>query len=130
MPIQLRNKLLVGSFLALLGGIAGAADSLEKRILQYWHARQLNDIHTVYHMESAALPKGWLTPDKYRLVMGLPVRDVKIVDIRIDGESAEVKLEGKVEVGTLGWASQTLVDQWVQSEGKWYHRSPDNAPAR
>ncbi|MCC6134673.1 MAG: hypothetical protein IT491_04755 [Gammaproteobacteria bacterium] len=117
-------SVLGGIILALTGWTALAAgEVLEQRVRQYWEARQINDILTYYHLESATLPGGKLTPDKYRLAVGLPVRDVKIQNIKVEGDKAEVQLEGKVEVGALGWVPQPLTDVWVLVNGEWYHRT-------
>lgn len=116
-------SVLGGIILALAGWSALADEALEQRVRRYWDARQISDILTYYHLESAALPGGGLTPDKYRLAVGLPVRDVKIQNIKVEGDKAEVQLEGKVEVGALGWVPQTLTDVWILVNGEWYHRT-------
>ena len=117
-------SVLGGIILALTGWTALAAgEVLEQRVRQYWEARQINDILTYYHLESATLPGGKLTPDKYRLAVGLPVRDVKIQNIKVEGDKADVQLVGKVEVGALGWVPQPLTDVWVLVNGEWYHRT-------
>ena len=95
--------------------------ALEQRVTEYWAARQSRDIRTLYDMESAARPGGWLTPDKAGAVSGLPVRNVKIEEIALDGERATVRVNGDVMVGTMGWWKQTLEDAWVFIDGQWYH---------
>ncbi len=100
-----------------------AGEPLEQRVQRYWAARSANDLPTVYSLESAALPDGWLTPDQYQQVSGLPVREVRIVETKVEGERALVKLEGKVEVGALGWVPQPLADEWVLIDGEWYHQT-------
>ena len=96
---------------------------LEQRATQYWKARQARDIRTQYDMESAALPGGWLTPDKAMTVGGLLVRKVTIKDISIDGDHAKVRVSADVMVGTLGWTPQTLEQAWVLINGQWYHET-------
>lgn len=100
-----------------------AGESLEQRVQRYWAARTANDLQTVYSLEAAALPGGWLTPDQYKRLGGLPVRDVKILETKIEGESAQVKVEGRVAVGSLGWMPQALDEQWVLVNGEWYHQT-------
>ncbi|CDI02643.1 MAG: hypothetical protein WAU60_16465 [Candidatus Competibacter denitrificans] len=113
-----------GCLIALfLSGAVLAGEPLEQRVQNYWTARTVNDWHTVYRLESAALPGGWLTPDQYKRLGGLPVRDVKILEKKIEGESAQVKIEGRVAVGSLGWMPQTLEEQWVLVNGEWYHQT-------
>lgn len=130
MRIQWRDKIftpvrgLFGTILILATGIAIAETTLEQRVREYWEARQLNDIPTYYRLESAALPGGGLTPDKYRVILGLPVREVKILNIKVDNDNAEVQIEGKVEIGALGWTPQAMTDSWVLINGEWYHRTP------
>ena len=138
MRIQWRSKThqptlgLFGMILVLIAGIAMAGQTLEQRVREYWEARQINDIPTYYHLESAALPGGGLTPDKYRAIAGLPVREVKILNIKVENDQAEVQIEGKIEVGALGWTPQTVTDTWVLVSGEWYRRTPgfDTKPAK
>lgn len=126
MRIQPSNKAIARLVMALavLSGAVVAGEPLEQRIQRYWDARSINDIHTVYSLESAARPGGWLTPDQYKQVGGLPVREVKIVETQVEGDKAKVTLQGQVAVGTLGWMSQTLTEDWVLIEGEWYHQTP------
>ena len=120
------GKRALASAVALIAlmGVAHAGEPLEQRAQRYWDARSVNDIHTVYSLESAARPGGWLTPDKYKQVGGLPVREVKIAGTQVDGDKAKVTLQGQVAVGTLGWMPQTLTEDWVLIEGEWYHQTP------
>ena len=124
-------RVLIGIFLVLMAGMAAAGATLEQRVREYWEARQINDIPTYYRMESATLPGGGLTPDKYRAIAGLPVRDVKILNIKVENDRAEVNIEGKIEVGALGWTPQAVTDNWVLISGEWYRRTPgfDAKPA-
>jgi len=134
MRIQLNNKEIVRfgkrALMALIVALAvpGAAtiagESLEQRVQRYWTARSINDVHTVYSLESAARPGGWLTPDKYQQLGGLPVREIKVVETKVEGDKATVTLQGQVAVGTLGWMPQTLTEEWVLIEGEWYHQTP------
>lgn len=110
--------------LAILGGVVIAGESLEQRVQRYWTARAINDLQTLYSLESAALPGGGLTPDQYQRVKGLPVRDVKVLETIVDGDQAKVKIQGQVGVGSLGWVPQTLTENWVLINGEWYHLTP------
>lgn len=132
MQIQQTNNGVIQRFLMALvvmsmltSGVVIASESLEQRVQRYWAARASNDIQTVYSLESAALPGGWLTPDQHRSLGGLPVRDVKILETRIEGDRAEVKIQGQVGVGSLGWMPQTLGSTWVLINGEWYHQTPN-----
>lgn len=100
-----------------------AGEPLEQRVQRYWAARAINDLYTVYHLESAALPGGWLTPDQYQRMVGLPVRDVKILETKIEGDQATIKLQGQIAVGALGWVSQPLDEKWLLINGEWYHQT-------
>lgn len=120
------KRALMASVVALvvLSDAVIAGESLEQRVQRYWTARSINDVHTVYGLESAARPGGGLTPDKHQQLGGLPVREIKVVETRIDGDKATVTLQGQVAVGTLGWMPQTLTEDWVLIEGEWYHQTP------
>lgn len=113
-----------GLILAMLANPGIAGEPLEQRVQRYWAARVANDIQTVYSLESAALPGGWLTPDQYKSVGGLPVREVKVLETKIEGDEATAKIQGQVAVGALGWMLQTLEEKWVLVNGEWYHQTP------
>lgn len=100
-----------------------AGEPLEQRVQRYWEARSINDLQTVYGLESAALPGGWLTPDQYQKIGGLPVRGVKILETKVEGDQATVVIQGSVAVGTLGWMPQTIAEKWVLIDGEWYHQT-------
>lgn len=112
-----------GPVLAIFSTLLLAGEPLEQRVQRYWAARAANDLQTVYGLESASLPGGWLTPDQYKRLGGLPVRDVKILETKIEGNAAIVKIEGRVAVGTLGWMPQTLDEKWVLINDEWYHQT-------
>ena len=115
--------LFMGSNLWAAAGPEETKAALEQRVTKYWAARQSRDIKTVYEMESASLPGGWLTLDRAMAVAGLPVRNVKIEELTVEGEQARVRVSGDVLVGTLGWMPQTLKDNWVLINGQWYHET-------
>jgi hypothetical protein len=96
---------------------------LRERVEKYWAARQSRDVRTLYELESAAQPGGWLKLENAMSLLGLPVRNVKILEVRIDGERAMTSISGEVAVGTLGWTPQTLKDYWVLIDGQWYHET-------
>jgi len=101
-----------------------SGEPLEHRVQRYWTARSVNDLQTVYSLEAAARPGGWLTPDRYRQIGGLPVRKVQILETKVEGERASIKLQGEIEVGSFGWTQQTLTEEWVLIDGEWYHQTP------
>lgn len=112
-----------GPVLAIFSTLLLAGEPLEQRVQRYWAARAANDLQTVYGLESASLPGGWLTPDQYKLLGGLPVREVKILETKIEGDKAIVKIQGQVAVGALGWTLQTLDDKWALINDEWYHQT-------
>lgn len=97
--------------------------ALRERVEKYWAARQARDVRTLYELESAAQPGGWLQLENAMSLLGLPVRNVKTLEVRIDGERAMTRISGEVAVGTLGWTPQTLKDYWVLLDGQWYHET-------
>lgn len=97
--------------------------TLRERVERYWAARQVRDVRTLYELESAAQPGGWLKLENAMSLMGLPVRNVKLQEVRIEGERAVTKISGDVMIGTLGWTPQTLEDPWVLLDGQWYHET-------
>jgi hypothetical protein len=97
--------------------------ALRERVERYWAARQVRDVRTLYELESAARPGGWLKLENAMSLIGLPVRNVKIQEVKIEGERAMTRISGEVMIGTLGWTPQTLEDLWVLIDGLWYHQT-------
>lgn len=97
--------------------------ALRQRVERYWSARQARDVKTIYELESAAQPGGWLKLEDAMSLQGLPARKVKVEDIRIEGEKATTKISGEVNIGTFGWTPQTLQDSWVLLNGQWFHET-------
>ena len=97
--------------------------ALRQRVERYWAARQARDVRTLYEMESAAQPGGWLKLEEAMSLKGLPVRKVKIEEVRIEGEKAKTKISAEVMVGTFGWTPQTTQDPWVLLNGQWFHET-------
>lgn len=56
--------------------------ALRQRVERYWAARQARDVRTLYEMESAAQPGGWRELEEAMSLKGLPVRKVKIEEVR------------------------------------------------
>lgn len=100
-----------------------AKTALEQRVSKYWWARQTRDVRTVYEMESASLPGGWLTPDKASAVTGLPVQNVQIEEITVDGDKGKVRVKADVMVGNKIWPGLNVDDSWVRVDGEWYHET-------
>lgn len=125
--IQVAIFIFVGLFTALEICAAATPEevkaALEQRAVKYWAARQSRDLRTVYEMESASLPGGWLKPENASAVSGLPVRNVKVEEVTVEGERGKVRVSGNVLVGTLGWVQLTLNDSWVLINDQWYHES-------
>jgi hypothetical protein len=97
--------------------------ALQERVERYWAARQARDVRTLYELESAARPGGWLKLEKAMTLQGLPVRRVKVDEVRIEGEKAITRIRAEVTIGTMGWVPQTINDPWVLLDGQWYHET-------
>ncbi|MBL8250550.1 MAG: hypothetical protein JNK31_02650 [Candidatus Competibacter sp.] len=97
--------------------------ALRERVERYWEARQSRDVRTLYELESASRPGGWLKLEHAMSLQGLPVRKVKIEDVRIEGEKGITRVSAEVMIGTIGWTRQTVSDPWVLLEGQWYHET-------
>lgn len=98
--------------------------ALQRRVERYWEARQARDIRTLYEMESASQPGGWLKLENAMVLRGLPVRKVKVERISIKDDSGKVRISGEVMVGTIGWVPQVIEDSWILIDGKWFHKTP------
>lgn len=97
--------------------------ALRKQAERYWAARQARDVRTLYEMESAAQPGGWLKLENAMSLQGLPVRKVKIEEINIESEQGKARISGEVLVGTMGWVPQVMEDPWVLINGQWLHKT-------
>ena len=96
---------------------------LKERVDRYWEARQARDIRTLYDLESAARPGGWLKLENAMSLQGLPVRKVKVEEVKIEGEKGFTRISAEVNIGTLGWIRQTIEDPWILLDGQWYHET-------
>ena len=97
--------------------------ALRQQAERYWAARQARDVRTLYEMESAAQPGGWLKLENAMSLQGLPVRKVKIEEINIEGEQGKARISGEVLVGTMGWVPQVMEDPWVLINDQWLHKT-------
>ena len=97
--------------------------ALQERVERYWAARQARDVRTLYDLESAARPGGWLKLEQAMSLQGLPVRKVKVEEVRIEGEKGITRISAEVMIGTMGWMRQTIEDPWVLLDGQWYHET-------
>lgn len=97
--------------------------ALRQRVERYWAARQARDVRTMYEMESAAQPGGWLKLENAMSLQGLPVRKVRVEAVNIEAGQGKARISGEVLIGTMGWVPQTLEQTWVLIDGQWYHKS-------
>jgi hypothetical protein len=97
--------------------------ALQERVERYWAARQARDVRTMYELESAARPGGWLKLEHAMTLQGLPVRKVKVEEVRIEGEKGITRISAEVMIGTIGWTRQVIEDPWVLLDGQWYHET-------
>ncbi|MFZ1829982.1 MAG: hypothetical protein WAW42_14740 [Candidatus Competibacteraceae bacterium] len=100
-----------------------AQAALQERVERYWAARQARDVRTLYELESAAQPGGWLKLEQAMSLQGLPVRKVKIEEVRIEGEKGMTRISAEIMIGTMGWMRQSIEDPWVLLNGQWYHET-------
>ena len=96
---------------------------LKERVDRYWEARQARDVRTLYDLESAARPGGWLKLENAMSLQGLPVRKVKVEEVKIEGEKGFTRISAEVSIGTLRWIRQTIEDPWILLDGQWYHET-------
>ena len=97
--------------------------ALRQQAERYWAARQARDVRTLYEMESAAQPGGWLKLENAMSLQGLPVRKVRVEEINIEDEQGKVRISAEVLVGTMGWVPQTMDDPWILINGQWLHKT-------
>lgn len=98
-------------------------DHVLEKVRTYWSAREINDLHTAYGMEAAALPGGWLTLALMQRI-GLPVRDVSVELLEQGPEEARFRVRADVEIGVLGFVPQEVTERWIRIEGDWYRDTP------
>lgn len=105
-------------------GAEGEA-ALRERAKVYWDARRINDLQTLYSMETGTV-EGRLRPDQMSRnqystlrVVGYSITDVKITgdrgELKLDTEVMHPAIEGKALVGP------SIADYWTLIDGKWYH---------
>lgn len=103
--------------------------ALLERAQIYWAARESRDLSTVYKMESAGLPGGWLTPfGASNIGAGIFISNARVEDIKVEGEKGIVTVSADIRVATMvntrmGTFRSTLPDNWVRIDGEWYHET-------
>ena len=100
--------------------------SLPERISQYWNAKKVNDIRTIYEMESAKLD-GTMTPSQanYYNSGNVYVNSFEVEDIQYQDDSAVVTINRQLTFDDLGGKEfpSRAQDRWILIEGQWYHDS-------
>lgn len=98
---------------------------LDERIKAYWAAREAGDEKTMYGMESAALPGGWLTPVvAAERGTGLSVSNAEIGKPAVQGDHAQVDVTAEVRVPAFRKPMRTTTtDKWIRIDGVWYHET-------
>jgi|UPI00047DB4E4 hypothetical protein len=109
-------------------GVAAGAEgeaALRERVKAYWDARKINDLQTLYSMETATV-EGRLRPDQMSRTQFSTLRIVgySITDVRITGDKAEIKLDTEVMHPAMqgkALVGPSIVDYWTYVDGNWYH---------
>ncbi|NBY21683.1 MAG: hypothetical protein EBQ73_02185 [Gammaproteobacteria bacterium] len=100
--------------------------NLVERINQYWVAKQVNDVRTIYEMESAKLD-GTMTPSdaNYYNSGNVYVNSFEVEDIQYQDDSAIVTINRQLTFDDLQGKefSNRGEDRWILIEGQWYHDS-------
>jgi hypothetical protein len=98
--------------------------SLLEQVTKYWEARVKGDVEQAYSLE---VPGTLDKPTYQQRILKSPIafRAYTIQSIKEDGNQAEVKLRMEYLLPGLPQpASSTMVDTWVKSHGRWYHKPP------
>jgi hypothetical protein len=90
---------------------------------RYWKAREINDLHTAFRMEAAALPGGWLTP-ALMARQGLALRGPVLQLQKWEQTTAHFRVRAMVEIGALGFVAQETIDRWILIDGRWFRDTP------
>ncbi|MGH8476448.1 MAG: hypothetical protein ACRER2_11870 [Methylococcales bacterium] len=133
--IKQTRKLLWIAGLGLIAGMPGATavsaenkqtqEHLLKRAGEYWEARRINDLHTLYGLETAAAEKR-MTPDQ---VQKAPFGRIQLVgykfrELKIEGGNATMVVDLEITIPELEGKSvsgPSAVDRWTFIKGDWYH---------
>lgn len=127
LPFSIVVMLLLSGCAGL--GVQSDAERLMERAEAYWQARELRDARTIFELESAAEPRGSLTPlGAARIGQGVALSNVKVTDPEIDGDTAEVKVAADVRYTVMARFGskvfrQQVPDLWVRIDGDWYHKT-------
>lgn len=112
---------------ALTGCVEKKSDSeeLQDRAKAYWEAMRVNDLITIYQMETASLDGRMIAADM-RNMLNLPSRllsyDLKPPVITGDTATVDVDLTlTKSGMKGKGYSIPTRNDHWTRIDGKWYH---------
>jgi hypothetical protein len=137
MPCPRRSwRWLFAGLLALAGAGCGPEDpqasqkALLERATAYWQARAAGDLPTLYRMESAALPGGWLKPGGVAGLGGqIVVTNPVIEKAKVEGDQGQVVVKADLRVPEMqfrsGFVGSQVTDRWVRVHGVWYHKTFD-----
>lgn len=132
---KLTQKLLwivgLGLVMGILVATAGCGENkptreqLLKRAEAYWEARRINDLHTIYNMEAAAV-EGRMTPDQLGKA---PFGRISLVayefrEIKIEGDNASIIVDLEITIPEFKGTSvsgPSTTDRWTFINGDWYH---------
>ncbi len=120
----------LGLIMAILAASAGCGgnkptqEQLLKRAEAYWEAWHINDLHTVYEMEAAAV-EGRMRPDQLQRPSGrIRLVGYKFRDVKIEGDNAYIIVDREITIPEFEGKSvggPSTIDRWTFINGDWYH---------
>ncbi len=114
------------------GGFFGSSDEtvLREKVEKYWNSKLTGDLITCYQLEEPKFQKK-VPISQYVKGGNIIYKEIKVDKIKIEGENATATINFKYIIPALGSRvvfSDTLQDEWVKLDGKWYHHRKIEVP--
>jgi len=114
----------------LFGGSDETETVLREKVTKYWNSKLTGDLITCYQLEEPNFQKR-VPISQYVKGGNVIYKEVKLKSIKKDGVNAIATINFKYIIPAFGSRvvfSDTLNDEWIKIDGKWFHHRKIEVP--